>query len=84
VSAVSSPIGVRRESPGKCGSGAFRGLKHQVISTFHSSLAVFSFWSCAKNFILQSLGESVSWPLQRPLNDAPGSRRASIAHISGE
>ena len=41
---------------GKCGLGAFRRFKNQVISTFHSWLAVFSFWSCAKNFISQSLG----------------------------
>jgi len=67
-SAVSSPSGVRGETRGKCGFGAFLGLKNQVISTFHSWLAVSSFPSSEKFFISQSLG--VNRPLQHPLTDA--------------
>ena len=56
-SAVSSLSGVPGgETPGKCGFGAFLGLKNQVISTTHSSLAVFSFQSCAKNFYFTIVG----------------------------
>jgi len=36
------------EAPEKCGFGAFQGLKNQVILTFHSWMAIFSFQSCAK------------------------------------
>ena len=40
---------------GKMWFWCISGLGNQVISTFHSRLAVFSFGICAKNFILQSL-----------------------------
>ena len=67
VSAVS--WGPQGEATGKCGFGAFWGLQNQIISTFHSGFTVFSFWTCAKKFILQSVG--VRKPIQHPLNDDP-------------
>jgi len=54
--AVSSPSGVGGKAPGKCGFGAFRDLKNQVISTFHGCLVVFSFRSCAKIFSHFTIG----------------------------
>jgi len=63
------PSGVRGEATGKCGSSAFRGWKNQLISTFHSWLAVFSFWSCAQNHF--TIVFFVLRPLQHPINYPP-------------
>jgi len=67
---VSSPSGVLGEARGKCGFGACRGLKNQVISIFHSWLAVFSFWSWAKQIAFHNCWGSTdpsSTPQMMPL-----------------
>ena len=75
-SAVSSSGGVSCGAPGKMWFLVHRGLKNQVISTFHSWLAVLSFRSYAKKSHFTIVG--VHRPLQHPLNDAPGSFRHGV------
>ena len=57
---------------------AFQGLKNQVISAFHSRLAVFTFRSRAKNS-LHDVGGPQSQAT--PLNDAAG-RKQQEAQLS--
>jgi len=59
----------------KRGFGAFRALKNQAISTFYSWLAVFSFWSCAKNSFRNRWG--VHTHFQHPRNDAPVNKQTT-------
>ena len=61
----------------KRGFGAFRALKNQAISTFYSWLAVFSFWSCAKNSFRNRWG--VHTHFQHPRNDAPVNKQTTYA-----
>ena len=63
------------EATGKCGSGAFRGLNNQLISTVHCWLAVFSSWSCAKKIHITIL--LYMTPLHHAVNDAHVRTRVS-------
>ena len=67
--------GPRGRRYGKCSFGKFTSLKNQVISTFHSWLAVLSFHSCAKIHFCNRWG---SVDPTAPLNDAPGRLSSAV------
>jgi len=62
----------------KCGSGAFRGLKNHVMSTFHTVGWPFSAFGVVQKFHFAVAGGPQTSPAP-PMNDAPAARDATPA-----